>query len=100
MRPMHRPAVSVGTIRIRREPRLLAEPPEGLPYRGRGCGKTLLTLVLVEARRIGLERVRLTVTDDNPTSRHIVEKAGGVLAGEFTARTGELYRLFEITLDC
>ena len=65
--------------------------------RGRGHGKALLALVLAEARRIGLERVRLTVTEDNPTSRHIVEGAGGQLVAEFTARTGELYRLFEIS---
>jgi hypothetical protein len=38
------------------------------------------------------------VTDNNPTSRHIVERDGGVLVGEFTARTGELYRLFEVAL--
>jgi predicted acetyltransferase len=67
-------------------------------HRGKGHGKTLLELVLDEASRIGLERVRLTVTDDNPTSRHIVEGAGGRLVAEFTARTGELYRLFEISL--
>jgi predicted acetyltransferase len=68
------------------------------PHRGQGHGKVLLRLLLDEARRIGLERVRLTVTDDNPTSRHIIEDAGGVLVGEFTARTGELYRLFEVSL--
>jgi predicted acetyltransferase len=51
-----------------------------------------------EARRIGLGHVRLTVTDDNPTSHHIIEDAGGQLVGEFTARTGELYRLFEISV--
>ena len=53
--------------------------------------------MLDEARRIGLQRVRLTVTDDNPASRHI-EDAGGQLVGEFIASTGELYRLFEISL--
>jgi predicted acetyltransferase len=66
--------------------------------RGQGHGKVLLRLILIDARRIGLQRVRLTVTDDNPTSRHIVQGAGGQLVGEFTARTGELYRLFEISL--
>jgi predicted acetyltransferase len=67
-------------------------------HRGRGYGKTLLRLVLIEARRIGLDRVRLTVTDDNPASSHIIEDAGGQLVAEFTASTGELYRLFEISL--
>jgi len=67
-------------------------------HRGRGHGKVLLRLVRIEVRRIGLPHVRLTVKDDNPTSRHIVEGAGGILVGEFMARTGELYRLFEIAL--
>lgn len=67
-------------------------------HRGRGYGKELLRQVLDEARRIGLSHVRLTVTNDNPTSRHIVEDAGGKLVGEFTARNGELYRLFEVAL--
>jgi predicted acetyltransferase len=69
------------------------------PHRGQGHGKTLLRLVLIEARHIGLKRVRLTVTDDNATSRHIVEGAGGQLVGEFTSRTGETYRLFEVSLE-
>jgi predicted acetyltransferase len=67
--------------------------------RGRGYGKALLRLVLDEARRIGLDRVRLTVDDSNPTSRHIVEGAGGVLVAEFTRTTGERCRLFEIGLN-
>jgi predicted acetyltransferase len=67
-------------------------------HRGQGYGKALLRLLLDEARRIGLDRARLTVADDNPTSRHIIEDAGGQLVAEFTARTGELYRLFEVSL--
>ena len=68
-------------------------------HRGRGHGKALLRLVLDEARRIGLDRVRLTVDDSNPTSRHIVEGAGGVLVAEFMRTTGERCRLFEIGLN-
>jgi predicted acetyltransferase len=68
-------------------------------HRGQGHGKALLTLVLDEARRIGLERARLTVTDDNPISRHIIDGAGGQLVGEFTSATGELYRLLEVSLE-
>jgi predicted acetyltransferase len=68
-------------------------------HRGRGYGKALLRLVLDEARRIGLDRVRLTVDDSNPTSRHIIEGAGGMLIGEFILPpTGEPRRLFEILL--
>jgi predicted acetyltransferase len=68
-------------------------------HRGRGHGKALLRLVLDEARRIGLDRVRLTVDDRNTTSRHVVESAGGALVGEFmSAATGEPCRLFELNL--
>jgi predicted acetyltransferase len=69
-------------------------------HRGQGHGKTLLRLVLDEARRLGMQSVRLTVDDSNPTSRHVIEGAGGVLIGEFVLpATGEPRRLFEIRLD-
>jgi predicted acetyltransferase len=68
-------------------------------HRGRGYGKVLLRQVLDEARRIGLDCVRLTVDDANTISRRIVEGAGGVLVGEFISRaTNEPCRLFEIRL--
>jgi predicted acetyltransferase len=99
----------VGYAQLRHRPSCSAElPPEAAnhvyyeiaeAHRGQGHGKTLLRLVLDEARRIGLDRVRLTVTDDNPASRHIVEGAGGVLAGEFNSRDREIYSLFEISLS-
>jgi predicted acetyltransferase len=41
--------------------------------------------------------VRLTVDDSNPTSRIIIQGAGGQLVGEFVSRTGKLYRLFEVS---
>jgi predicted acetyltransferase len=54
----------------------------------------------LNARRIGLERVRLTVDASNHTSRHVIEGAGGVLVGEFMSlATGEPCRLFEIGLS-
>jgi predicted acetyltransferase len=98
----------IGFAQLRHRPSCNADlPPEAAnhiyyeiaePHRGQGHGKVLLGLVLDEARRIRLEHVRLTVTADNPTSRHIIEDAGGRLVGEFMASTGELYRLFEISL--
>jgi predicted acetyltransferase len=98
----------IGYAQLRHRPSCNAAlPPEAAnsiyyevapEHRGQGHGKALLRLVVDEARRIGLNRVRLTVMEDNATSRHLIEDAGGVLVGEFTARTGELYRLFEISL--
>jgi predicted acetyltransferase len=53
--------------------------------RGRGFGTAALDLVLPEARRRGLERVRLTVDADNLPSIKIIERSGGVLSGEAIA---------------
>lgn len=64
-------------------------------YRGRGYGKQLMGLALAEAGRIGLEAVRLTVRDDNPTSRHIIESHGATWLKEFVAANGVRYHLFE-----
>lgn len=67
-------------------------------HRGRGYGKALMGLALAEAKRIGLEKVRLTVTDDNPTSHYIIESHGGVWLQDFVCRKGERYHLFEVEL--
>jgi predicted acetyltransferase len=99
----------VGYAQLRHRPSHSADlPPEAAnhvyyeiaeAHRGQGYGKVLLRLVIAEARRIGLEAVRLTVDDSNPTSRHIIEGAGGVLIGEYVLlSTGEPRRLFEIQL--
>lgn len=48
-------------------------------YRGRGLGTRALALVLDEARRRGLTGVQVPIEGDNPASRRIVEKNGGVL---------------------
>lgn len=42
--------------------------------------------------------VRLTVDDDNPTSRHIIEVHGAVWVADFPRSSGGLCRLFEIEL--
>jgi predicted acetyltransferase len=68
------------------------------PYRGRGYGKELMRLALAEAKRIGLDKVRLTVLDDNPISRRIIETSSGVWLADFTTQKGETYHLFEIRL--
>jgi predicted acetyltransferase len=65
-------------------------------HRGRGYGKALMGLALTEARRIGLEKVRLTCVDDKPASRLIIESHGGVLVRDFICKKGERYHLFEV----
>ena len=55
--------------------------------RGRGFGAAALRLVLPEARRRGLERVKLTVDSDNLASIHIIERNGGALSGEAISET-------------
>ena len=50
--------------------------------RCRGFGTSVLRLVLPEARRRGLERVRVTVDSDNLPSIAIIERNGGILSGE------------------
>lgn len=57
--------------------------------RGRGFGAAALRLMLPEARRRGLERVRLTVDSDNLPSIKIIEKNGGLLSGEAISTTGK-----------
>ncbi|MDH5673378.1 MAG: GNAT family N-acetyltransferase [Myxococcales bacterium] len=48
--------------------------------RRRGHGTTLLRLVLIEARALAIERVRITCDDDNFGSIRVIERNGGVLA--------------------
>jgi len=55
--------------------------------RRRGFGTAVLGLVLPEARRRGLERVRLTVDSDNLPSVRIIERNRGVLSGEAISKT-------------
>jgi predicted acetyltransferase len=50
--------------------------------RGKGHGTKLLTLTLKKAHDLGLGRVLLTTDVGNVASRRIIEKNGGILAGE------------------
>jgi predicted acetyltransferase len=47
--------------------------------RRQGYGIEICRLALIEAARIGLDRVLITCDDDNPGSRKIIEANGGVL---------------------
>jgi predicted acetyltransferase len=65
-------------------------------HRGRGYGEVLMRLALAEAKRIGLEKVRVLVDDDNPASRHIVEAIGAVRLRGFRGQDGTACHLFEV----
>ena len=54
-------------------------------YRGKGYGKELLRLLLIEARKIGLEKVLITIHTDNIASQKVALANGGVI----TERTDE-----------
>jgi predicted acetyltransferase len=49
--------------------------------RQNGHGTVLLRLALIEARTLGIVRVRITCDDDNLGSIKVIERNGGVLAG-------------------
>jgi predicted acetyltransferase len=67
--------------------------------RRKGYGTRLLALVLERARAFGLERVLLTCDSDNTGSARIIQKNGGVLAGQaISRRTGKLISRYWIDL--
>jgi len=62
--------------------------------RGRGYGRRILALALVECRRLGIERALVTCLESNIASARIIEANGGVLedAIEDPAGRGPLRR--------
>ena len=48
-------------------------------YRGKGYGKELLRLLLIEANKIGLEKVLITIHSDNIASQKVALANGGVI---------------------
>ncbi len=65
--------------------------------RRRGYGTALLRLVLVEARALGIQRVRVTCDDDNVGSIKVIERNGGSLAGYgVSMATGKTVRQYWI----
>jgi predicted acetyltransferase len=97
----------LGFTQIRHRPSCADDlPPEAAnnlyyqidePCRGRGYGKALMGLALVEAKRIGLDKVRIAVNEDNLISRHIVESHGAVWVAKFLRKEGGFCHLFEVT---
>jgi predicted acetyltransferase len=67
-------------------------------YRGKGHGKTILALTLIEARKLGLERVLLTVRIGNQPSIRVIETNNGILEDERTDPEGFPYRRYWIDL--
>lgn len=68
-------------------------------HRGKGYGTQILALTLIEARRLGLNRVLLTVDSDNEPSIHVIERNAGVMQEEcIDETTGRLHRLYWIDL--
>jgi predicted acetyltransferase len=65
--------------------------------RRRGYGTALLRLALVEARALGIGRVRVTCDDDNTGSINVIERNGGTLDGRGISRlTGKMVRQYWI----
>ena len=68
--------------------------------RGRGFGTAALRLVLPEAQRRGLVRVRLTVDADNLPSVKVIERNGGALSGQaISVRSGKPVKQYWIDLS-
>lgn len=69
-------------------------------YRGQGYGTHALALLLDEARRRGLSGVQIPIDGDNPASKRIAEKNGGVLQKQVTdPDTGVVTYCYWIALD-
>ena len=65
--------------------------------RRRGYGTALLRLALVEARALGIGRVRVTCDDDNIGSINVIERNGGTLDGRGISKlTGKAVRQYWI----
>jgi predicted acetyltransferase len=63
--------------------------------RGQGYGNLILRLALVEARKLGLDRVLLVCDWDNHLSRKVIEANGGLLENEVeVSLDGETVRVF------
>lgn len=67
--------------------------------RRRGYGTLILALTLERARNLGLARALLTCDTDNTASARIIERNGGVLAGQAVSnRSGKLISQYWIEL--
>ena len=82
----------VGFLQIRHVPSIVASLPQDMAShiyyeineeeRGKGYGNQILHLAKEEARKLGLQEIRLTVWDANIPSKKIIEANGGELLQE------------------
>jgi predicted acetyltransferase len=81
-----------GSINLRWQEGTSALPPHLLGHvgyavvpwlRGRGIGTRALALLLPLARAEGLDRIELTTDPDNPASRRLIERNGGLIIERF-----------------
>jgi predicted acetyltransferase len=62
-------------------------------FRRRGYAQEMLKHALVEAKRLGVDRVLVTCDADNLGSRATIERCGGVLEAPLTVDTAETLKL-------
>ena len=55
-------------------------------FRGKGFGSTLLEMLLIEAKKMGISEIVLTIDKNNEASKRVCEKNGGILFDENEAR--------------
>ncbi len=90
--------VAIGKLRHRLTDRLLIEGGH-IGYgvrasaRGNGHATALLELMLQKARAMGIEKILITVREDNPASAKVAEKSGGALEKR---EGGRLYYWIEL----
>lgn len=58
----------------------------GRDYRGKGHGTQFIKLLIMEANKLGIDEILFTVEKYNPTSKHVIEKAGGRVIKENNKR--------------
>lgn len=51
-------------------------------FRGKGYATKMLELALIEAKKLGIDKVRLTCYSSNMASKRVIEKNGGKLVDE------------------
>lgn len=97
----------IGMLQLRHRPSHAADVPPDFanhiyyeiaePNRGRGYGKQILALGLMEAAELRMTEVVITVMRSNPASQRIIESNGGVFVDERPCGE-DVIRKFRITL--